>query len=121
MSVANIEDDVTHTICSVALELRDELENGKLMLCKSKSMIVSNREGLAKRVQRILKVNDLHLPVADDARDLDIDAAREGRDDAKPVTKGSAQDVREKGKNVGTGHVWISQTTRLACEERLAW
>ena len=36
-------------------------------------MLVSNRKGLANRVQRILKVNDLHIPVADAARDLGID------------------------------------------------
>ena len=41
---------------------------------QSKSMIVNNRKGLAKRVQRILRVNDLHIPVADVARDLGIDA-----------------------------------------------
>ena len=58
MAVANSEDDVTDTLCSVALELRDGFEHGKLTLSKSKSMIVSNRNGLAKRVQRNLKVND---------------------------------------------------------------
>ena len=67
MAVANGEDGVTDIMCSVAL--------GKLTLSKSKSMIVSNLKGLAKRVQRILKVNDLHPPVADAARDLGIDAA----------------------------------------------
>ena len=70
MVVANSEDGVTGTDCSVVLELRDELENRKLTLSECKFMIVSNRNGLAKRVQRILNVNDLHLPVADAARDL---------------------------------------------------
>ena len=32
-------------------------------------------ERLAKRVQRILRVNDLHIPVTDATRDLRIDAA----------------------------------------------
>ena len=38
-------------------------------------MSVSNRKSLAKRVQRIFRVNDLHFPVADATRDLGIDAA----------------------------------------------
>ena len=98
MSVANSEDDVTHTICSVALELRNELENGKPTLRKSKTMIVSNRKGLAKRARRILKVNDFHLPVADEARDLGVDAAGGGRSRHKALDqKGSMlQDVWEK-------------------------
>ena len=75
MSVANNEDDVTRSICCVTLELRHELEAAKLTLCKRKSMIVSNRKSLAKRVRRILRVNDLHIPVADSARDLGIDVA----------------------------------------------
>ena len=40
MSVASYEDDVTRSICSVALELRHELEASKLTLNKNKSMIV---------------------------------------------------------------------------------
>ena len=44
-------------------------------------------QGLAKRVRRILRVNDFHIPVADAARDLDIDAA-EAVDDAS-TNKGS--------------------------------
>ena len=74
MSAANNEDDVTRSICSIALELRHELEAPKLTLDKNKSMIVSNRKSLAKRVQRILRVNDLHIPVADATRDLGINA-----------------------------------------------
>ena len=74
MSAANNEDDVTRSICSIALELRHELEASKLTLDKNKSMIVSNRKSLAKRVQRILRVNDLHFPVADATRDLGINA-----------------------------------------------
>ena len=74
MSVANSEDDVTQSICSVAPEVQEDLRNARLTLSKNKSMIVSNRKGLAKRVQRILSVNDLHIPVADVARDLGIDA-----------------------------------------------
>ena len=74
-SVANNEDDVTRSICSVALELRHELEAAKLTLNTNKSMIISNRQSLAKRVQRILRANDLHIPVADITRDLGIDAA----------------------------------------------
>ena len=38
-------------------------------------MIVSNRKSLAKRVQRILRVNDLHIPVSGATRDLGIEAA----------------------------------------------
>ena len=75
LSVANIEDDVTRSICSVALELRHELEAAKLTLNKNKSMIVSNRQTLAKRVQGILRANHLHIPVADTTRDLGIHAA----------------------------------------------
>ena len=60
MSVVNNDDDVTRSICSVALELRHELEAAKFTLNKNKSMIVSNRKSLANRVQRILRVNDLH-------------------------------------------------------------
>ena len=36
MSVANSEDDVDHSICSVALELPDELRNARLTLRKNK-------------------------------------------------------------------------------------
>ena len=88
VSVANSEDDVTRSICSAALELRDEFfflkkknseKTVKLTLSISRSLIVSNWKGLANRVQRILKVNDLHIPVADAARDLGIDSAGGGR------------------------------------------
>ena len=51
-------------------------------------MIVSNRKSLAKRVQRVLRVKDLRIPVADATRDLGPmqqvgpgdDAVRESRD-----------------------------------------
>ena len=81
------------------LEMRDELENGK-----SKSMIVSSRKELAKRLRRILKVNDLHLSVVDAARDLGIDTAGGGRRrrNACNQTGFALQDAREKGKSVGT-------------------
>ena len=60
----------------------------KLTLNKNKSMIVSNRQSLAKRVQRILRANDLHIPVADATRTWVLmqqvgpgdDAVRETRD-----------------------------------------
>ena len=69
MVVANSEDDVVDTICSVALMLRDDLEKKKNSpSAKSKSKIVSNRNVLATRVHIIFKVNDYHLPVADAAR-----------------------------------------------------
>ena len=48
LSVANNEDDVTRSICSVALELRHELEAAKLTL--NRSMILNNRQSLTKRV-----------------------------------------------------------------------
>ena len=73
--VANGEDDVANTICSFALELRDELENEKPTLSKNESKIVSKRNCVAKRVQRILNVSDCHLPVAGAARDFGIVAA----------------------------------------------
>ena len=46
MSVANSEADVTHSICFVALELRDELGNGKLTLshdCQQPQMLGEER------------------------------------------------------------------------------
>ena len=49
MSVANSEGDVTHSICSVALELQDELKKARPE--QNKSTIVSNRKGPAKRVR----------------------------------------------------------------------
>ena len=67
------------TICSVTLEQREELEEGRPILSKSQSRIVSNHNGLAHRVHTILKVIVLHLPVADAARDLGVDAAGGGR------------------------------------------
>ena len=75
MVVDNSEDDVANTTCSVAVGLRDSLDNGKLTFSRSKSKIVSKRNGLAKTAQEIPKVSNLHLPVADAARDLGIDAA----------------------------------------------
>ena len=98
MSVANIEDDVTRSICSVALELQDEFKNVKLTFSRSKSMIVSNRKGLANRVRRILEVNDLHIPEADAARGTRALLMRpaEAGDDARSVPRGQTSGKKSK-------------------------
>ena len=108
LSVANNEDDVTRSICSVALELRHELEAAKLTL--NRSMILNNRQSLAKRVQRILRANDLHIPVADTTRDLGIDAAGGARTTqyAKPETP-SGKAARWQGEGAGPKEPQSSQ------------
>ena len=103
MSVVNNDDDVTRSICSVALELRHELEAAKFTLNKNKSMIVSNRRSLANRVQRILRVNDLHIHLTDATRDLGIDAAggaRRRRSTRSEDPKGKA--ARQQRKSTGS-------------------
>ena len=49
------------------------------LLSKSNSKIARNRNGLAKRTKRVLKVNGIRLPVADAARDVGTDVAGGGR------------------------------------------
>ena len=48
MAVANSDDDVTNTICSVALELRGELEIGKLTLSKKQIHDCQQPQGLGE-------------------------------------------------------------------------
>ena len=69
MSAANNEDDVTRSLSFVT-----SWRHPSSTLNKNKSMTVSNRKSLAKRVQRILRVSDLHILVADATRDLGIHA-----------------------------------------------
>ena len=110
MSVANNEDDVTRSICCVALELRQELEAAKLTLSKRKSLIVSNRKSLAKRVRRTLRVNDLHIPVADTARDLGIDVAGGSR--RRRSTRN--QRLRAAGRRGGKVRLLVRKNRRAA-------
>ena len=69
--VANSEDDVETTICSVVLTSRDGIEKGKLTLRKSKSKIVSHRNGFADNF-----VNEVLLPMTDAARDVKVFARK---------------------------------------------
>ena len=103
MSAANGEDDVTHTICSFALDLRDELENRKLTLSRSKSMIVSNRKRLGEESAKNNEIK--RLPLSSGERSAGL-WNRLAEDDARPATEGSAlQDVGEKRQKCWHGKV----------------
>ena len=104
MVVASSEEDVANTVCSFAMELRDEFENGKLTLSKSKSKIIGNRNGLTKRPQRALKVNDFHLSVQCCSQHEIWASMRlvEAEDDVTSETKDFAQQYVGEGERGGT-------------------
>ena len=70
-------------------------------------MIVSHRKDLAKRVQRIPRVNDLHIPVADAACDLGIDATGGTRRRRKTCNQGLRAENSQSSHAVHHRHLAV--------------